>query len=145
MLHLPQQCVVISISLLFNKGWCSRSFIFLSYILLKNCILCFKIYISLTNSGFEHIFICLLSICISSSLSCLFILFSYLPIVSASYLFGICSTLQLKWSVKESGLQPNPNFQPGNFCTQATSWTIMCFCYCALYLFYYVFASSVIM
>ena len=34
-------------------------------------------YISLTKSGFDHLFIRLFSICISSSMDCLFVLLSF--------------------------------------------------------------------
>lgn len=108
MLHLYQQCVMRFISSLFNKGWMFLIVFFFSDISLTNCILFFKICISLTNSGFEHLLMCYLLICISSSMRKLPVHIIIFPFFSVACLSCSHFTLQLKWSMKELGLQPNP-------------------------------------
>lgn len=106
MLYLHQQCVMISISLLVNKGWIFSNVYFFVRHIIDKLYLFFKICIFLTNNEFEHFFMLIVHLhflfyeqAIYIMITCLFSPVGYLSCVHA--------TLRLKWLMRESGLQPD--------------------------------------
>lgn len=121
MIYLHQQCVMISISLLVNKGWILSNIYFIVRHIVDKLSF-FKIFAFFWQIiVWAFFFICLLFICISSSMNCLFILLSFvhfcLWVVCLVYI-PHCNWSD-QWRIRTT--IPSPNFQSWNFSPRANS------------------------